>query len=84
MSSRQTLHLPDTQPQPVADSQVAHAPSSAESGRARPRPSEEVTTVAQRIRRALSAIGSARIDSARIDAHRDAVERELGLSRPIL
>ncbi|GAB3267747.1 hypothetical protein GCM10027449_00500 [Sinomonas notoginsengisoli] len=84
MSSRQTLHLPDTQPQPAAGTQAPHAPSSAESGTARPRPSEEVTTMAQRIRHVLSAIGSTRIDTLRIDAQRAAVERELGLSRPLL
>ncbi|WP_369045975.1 hypothetical protein [Sinomonas sp. P10A9] len=84
MSSRQTLHLPNTQPQPAANTQAANTPSSAGSGTARPRPSEEVTTMGRRIRRVLSAIGSARIDSVRIDAHRDTVERELGLSRPIL
>jgi hypothetical protein len=45
---------------------------------------EEVRTVAQRIRRVLHAIKATRMDTERIDAHRDAVRRELGLSQPIL
>ena len=84
MSSRQTLRLPDTQHRPAAETQTPHTPSSAVSGTTRLRPSEEVTTMAQHVRRILSILAARRIDSERIDALRDAVQREIGLSRPIL
>ncbi|MDQ0260736.1 hypothetical protein [Sinomonas atrocyanea] len=82
MPSR-TPPLTDAEPQP-AERTAARTPSSAPVLPPAHIPHEEVTPVAHRIRRALSALTMARIDAERIDAHRDAVQRELVLSRPIL
>lgn len=77
--------LPPTDPRArPAERDAAPAPSSATVSPRPQIPDEEVTPVAHRIRRALRALGLARIDAERIDAHRDAVQRELVLSRPIL
>lgn len=81
MSSRQTLPLTATQPTPSAAPEATSSPSSAHSTPVTQTSRKEVTTMAQRIRRFFL---RATIDTARIDAHRDAVQRELGLSRPIL
>ncbi|MGT2462502.1 hypothetical protein [Sinomonas atrocyanea] len=83
MPSRTPLPLTDTESL-RAERTATHPPSSAS---VPPQPQtapEEVTPVAHRIRRALRALGLARIDAERIDAHRDAVQRELVLSRPVL
>ncbi|MGY3566573.1 hypothetical protein [Sinomonas sp. RB5] len=83
MPSRTPLPLTDTESL-RAERTAARPPSSAS---VPPQPQtapEEVTPVAHRIRRALRALGLARIDAERIDAHRDAVQRELVLSRPVL
>lgn len=84
VSSRQTLPLTVTAPAPSVEGEATTAPSSAQSTPSTtttPTSAEEVTTMAQRLRRLLL---HATIDTARIDAHRDAVQRELGLSRPVL
>lgn len=84
MSSRQTLIQPQPQPTPSAATEATSPSSSAHSTTATPTSRKEVTTMAQRIRRILRSTIGFSIDGARIDAHRDAVQRELGLSRPIL
>lgn len=76
------LFLSRSEPRPAQQRAATPPPSSAP---ARPDSVvEEVRTVAQRIRRVLHAIKATRMDTERIDAHRDAVRRELGLSQPIL
>lgn len=79
-----TVTPTDPHTQPRVRRQATRSPSSATETQTRPTPAEEVTTVAQHLRRALDAIRTAAIDAERIDAHRDAVQRELVLSRPIL
>lgn len=65
------------QSDPLADELLdegGHAPSSVE-----PESPEEVSSVIQRFRRVLS-VG---IDAERIDAHREAVQREIALTNPL-
>jgi hypothetical protein len=54
-----------------------HPPSSVEPPQAEP-PQQEVSTVIQRVLRALAGD----IDASRIEAHRDAVQREVALTHP--
>ncbi|MBL0707106.1 hypothetical protein [Sinomonas cellulolyticus] len=70
---------------PQAPTVPPEATSSPSSAQQTPAPSghQEVTTMAQRIQHFLRRLHSD-VDAARIDAHREAVQRELGLSRPIL
>lgn len=79
-----TVTPADPQTQPSVRRQATRSPSSAAENQTLPTPAEEVTTMAQHLRRALDAIRTLAIDVERIDAHRDAVQRELVLSRPIL
>ena len=83
MPSYQTVRLPAATPEATPATSSA-TPQTTPQRSPLPSPSEEVTTMAQHVRRILSILAARRIDSERIDALRDAVQREIGLSRPIL
>ncbi|MEA5455536.1 hypothetical protein SPF06_12450 [Sinomonas sp. JGH33] len=77
MSSRFAQTSPDSivdEPNAAQSPQGGHPPSSPDS-----ESPEEVTTMIQRLRRVLS-VG---IDAERIEAHREAVHREIALTMPL-
>lgn len=82
--SPHALPLTAEERQQAVEREATHSPSPVSTPPTHPRSSKEVTTMAQRILRALRRRIRTGIDADRIDAHRDAVQRELVLSRPIL